>query len=192
MKLTTTLLLGLAVNSVAAGWTCYKKEGTDGVCSPYGDSVYSGPNPQLCRKGILDLEAPKTVPPAGYAPAQNPAQIIAPARNPYELPAPPPPAQQHPKTPTGWDIPLNTGGPGMEGMNHDKPPAPTPMPAPPPPANDAEPIPQFFVSVGSIIAPAKPPIFITITKEGLPPNVPLDLGAVVPLEPGSKEGVPGF
>ncbi|TLD38771.1 hypothetical protein E2P81_ATG01314 [Venturia nashicola] len=72
------------------------------------------------EKGILELEGPKTVPPAGYGPAQNPAQSMAPAPNPYYPPAPPP-AQQEPKTPTGWDIPLAAGGPGMADMKHDMP-----------------------------------------------------------------------
>lgn len=66
------------------------------------------------------MESPKTVPPAGYAPAQNPVQTIAPAAY---YPPPPPAAAPvaQPKTPTGWDVPLVTGGAGMAGMNHDMP-----------------------------------------------------------------------
>ncbi|RDI86106.1 Mitochondrial import receptor subunit [Venturia inaequalis] len=50
MKLTSTLLLCLGVNSVAAHWKCYKQEGTPGYCSPYGGTIYYGPPPQMCRK----------------------------------------------------------------------------------------------------------------------------------------------
>ncbi|RDI86980.1 Subtilisin-like protease [Venturia inaequalis] len=51
MKLTTTLLLYLAVNSVTAKWRCEKQKGTPGVCRDHLDGEYGTTEPpQGCRK----------------------------------------------------------------------------------------------------------------------------------------------
>ncbi|KAE9987166.1 hypothetical protein EG328_003635 [Venturia inaequalis] len=57
MKLSTTLLLCLTVNSVAAGgtyWQCYKFKGTQGYCRQYEDNHIPVPgSKQECRQRML-------------------------------------------------------------------------------------------------------------------------------------------
>ncbi|KAE9988001.1 hypothetical protein EG328_000945 [Venturia inaequalis] len=51
MKLTTTLLLYLTVNGVAAKWRCEKQKGTPGVCRDNLDGNFGEEQPpQVCRK----------------------------------------------------------------------------------------------------------------------------------------------
>ncbi|KAE9986882.1 hypothetical protein EG327_004106 [Venturia inaequalis] len=58
MKLTTTLLLYLAVNSVTAKWRCEKQKGTPGVCRDHLDGEYGTTDlPQGCRKSVYQARS---------------------------------------------------------------------------------------------------------------------------------------
>ncbi|KAE9974734.1 hypothetical protein EG328_003691 [Venturia inaequalis] len=64
MKLTSTLLLCLAVNSLAADavdwpWTCYQRKGTTGVCRQAKANIPgSGDLPQACLQ-VSQCEKPE-------------------------------------------------------------------------------------------------------------------------------------